>query len=116
MGERTREYPRVTQSLTRPQAVSRIIDALETTNTGIDLSRLAVTGCSRNGKGALVAGAFDRRIALVIPQESGSGGAGCWRISDDMLARGMDTQTASEIVQENVWFRCAHRLAPATKA
>ncbi|KAG6868395.1 hypothetical protein C0993_003631 [Termitomyces sp. T159_Od127] len=59
---------------------------------------------SRNGKGALVAGAFETRIALTIPQESGSGGAGCWRISDDMLASGIDTQTASEIVQENVWF------------
>ncbi|EJD51299.1 hypothetical protein AURDEDRAFT_135043 [Auricularia subglabra TFB-10046 SS5] len=86
-------------------AVSRIIDALETTrDTHIDVRRLAVTGCSRNGKGALVAGAFDPRIALVIPQESGSGGAGCWRISDVMLAGGIVTQTASEIVQENVWF------------
>lgn len=86
-------------------AVSRIIDALETTkNTQIDLKHLAVTGCSRNGKGALVAGAFDSRIALVIPQESGSGGSACWRISDAMLAGGITTQTASEIVQENVWF------------
>ncbi|KAG6849249.1 carbohydrate-binding module 1 [Arthromyces matolae] len=85
--------------------VSRIIDALEMTpSTNINLSRIGVTGCSRNGKGALVAGAFDQRIALTIPQESGSGGAGCWRISDDMLAAGIDTQTASEIVQENVWF------------
>ncbi|KAG6888051.1 carbohydrate-binding module 1 [Termitomyces sp. Mi166 len=85
--------------------VSRIIDALEITpNANINLQRIAVTGCSRNGKGALVAGAFETRIALTIPQESGSGGAGCWRISDDMLASGIDTQTASEIVQENVWF------------
>ncbi|KAG6879291.1 carbohydrate-binding module 1 [Termitomyces sp. T32_za158] len=85
--------------------VSRIIDALEMTpSANIDLERIAVTGCSRNGKGALVAGAFETRIALTIPQESGSGGAGCWRISDDMLASGIDTQTASEIVQENVWF------------
>ncbi|KAF9033814.1 hypothetical protein BJ165DRAFT_1356968 [Panaeolus papilionaceus] len=85
--------------------VSRIIDALSTT-TGhnIDLNRIAVTGCSRNGKGALVAGAFDTRIALTIPQESGSGGGGCWRISDKMLASGINTQTASEIVGENVWF------------
>lgn len=86
-------------------AISRIIDVLEKTpEAKIDLKRLGVTGCSRNGKGALVAGAFDDRIALTIPQESGSGGEGCWRISDWMLANGTVTQTASEIVQENVWF------------
>ncbi|RDB30367.1 4-O-methyl-glucuronoyl methylesterase [Hypsizygus marmoreus] len=85
--------------------VSRIIDALEiTSSVPINLQRIGVTGCSRNGKGALVAGAFDTRIALTIPQESGSGGAGCWRISDAMLKSGINTQTASEIVGENVWF------------
>ncbi len=85
--------------------VSRVIDVLENTPTlKLDLTKLAVTGCSRNGKGALVVGAFEPRIALTIPQESGSGGAGCWRISDAMLAAGTTTQTASEIVGENVWF------------
>lgn len=85
--------------------ISRIIDVLETApNSRIDLTKLAVSGCSRNGKGALVAGAFDTRIALTIPQESGSGGAGSWRISANMLASGINTQTASEIVGENVWF------------
>jgi hypothetical protein len=86
--------------------ISRVIDVLEEIpgHLNVDLTRLAVTGCSRNGKGALVTGAFEPRIALTIPQESGSGGAGCWRISDNMLANGIVTQTASEIVQENVWF------------
>ncbi|KAF9524178.1 hypothetical protein CPB83DRAFT_877730 [Crepidotus variabilis] len=85
--------------------VGRVIDALEiTTGHNIDLTKLAVSGCSRNGKGALVAGAFNERIALTIPQESGSGGAGCWRISDAMMAKGINTQTAKEIVGENVWF------------
>jgi hypothetical protein len=85
--------------------VSRVIDALEQNpSVNINLQRLGVSGCSRNAKGALVAGAFEPRIALTIPQESGSGGAGCWRISDAMLKSGIDTQTASEIVGENVWF------------
>ncbi|KAF9043810.1 hypothetical protein BDZ89DRAFT_217024 [Hymenopellis radicata] len=85
--------------------VSRIIDALELTpSANIDLTKIGVSGCSRNGKGALVAGAFDARIALTIPQESGSGGAGSWRISDGMMKNGTSTQTASEIVGENVWF------------
>lgn len=86
--------------------VSRLIDALEKTpGARIDTSRLGVTGCSRNGKGALVAGAFDERIKLTIPQESGSGGSGNWRVSDFMLSQGQQTQTLSEIVGENVWFR-----------
>ncbi|RDB26788.1 4-O-methyl-glucuronoyl methylesterase [Hypsizygus marmoreus] len=85
--------------------VGRVIDALEiTTGHNIDTKKLAVTGCSRNGKGALTVGAFEPRIALTIPQESGSGGAGCWRISDAMKKAGIDTQTASQIITENVWF------------
>ena len=85
---------------------SRLIDALEKTPAAnIDTSRLGVTGCSRNGKGALAVGAYDERIKLVIPQESGSGGAGTWRVSDWMLSQGQSTQTLSEIVGENVWFR-----------
>jgi len=85
--------------------VSRVIDALEiTTGHGIDVKHLAVSGCSRNGKGTFVVGAFEPRIALTIPQESGAGGAGCWRISDSMYARNINTQTAREIIQENVWL------------
>src|SRR6185437_13827423 len=54
---------------------SRLIDALEKTPAArIDTTRIGVTGCSRNGKGALVVGAFEPRIKLTIPQESGSGG------------------------------------------
>jgi len=86
--------------------VSRLIDALEKTpDANIDASRLGVTGCSRNGKGALVVGAFDERIKLTIPQEPGAGGAASWRISDAQLATGKKVQTLSQIVTENVWFR-----------
>ena len=61
--------------------VSRVIDALEKTpDAGIDVKHLAMTGCSRWGKGTLAVGAFDERIALTIPQESGSGGASLWRV------------------------------------
>lgn len=86
--------------------VSRLIDALETTpEAGIDAEHLGVTGCSRNGKGALIAGAFDERIVLTIPQESGSGGSASWRVSDAMLAAGTEVQTLSQITGENCWFR-----------
>jgi hypothetical protein len=92
--------------------VSRVIDALETLPVSqhkIDVAHLGVTGCSRDSKGAFIAGALDTRIALTIPQESGSGGAACWRLSDYDNANleysdGQTVQGASEIVQENVWF------------
>lgn len=88
--------------------VSRIIDALESIeDANIDPAKVAVTGCSRNGKGAIIAGALEPRIALTIPQESGSGGSACWRLSDEEKAQGANVQTASQIITENVWFSTA---------
>jgi hypothetical protein len=55
--------------------VSRIIDVIEQSGGNIlKASAIGVTGCSRYGKGAIVTGAFDQRIALTMPIESGSGG------------------------------------------
>ncbi|KAK0665963.1 hypothetical protein QBC41DRAFT_231618 [Cercophora samala] len=85
--------------------IDRLIDALEKTPAaGIDTKRIGVTGCSRNGKGAFVAGAFVKRIALTIPQESGAGGAACWRISDQQKSSGANIQTARQIIGEQPWF------------
>lgn len=86
--------------------VDRLIDAIEKTPAAnIDPNRLGVTGCSRNGKGALVAGAFCERIKLTIPQESGSGGAASWRVSDWQKSQHQNVQTLSQITGENCWFR-----------
>ena len=63
---------------------SRIIDALELLGpkvTRIDTKHIGVTGCSYAGKMALMCGAFDQRVALVISQEPGGGGAASWRVS-----------------------------------
>ncbi|KAI0018578.1 carbohydrate esterase family 15 protein [Xylariomycetidae sp. FL0641] len=87
--------------------VDRVVDGLEqlgVDKTGIDPKRLGTTGCSRNGKGAFIVGALVDRIALTLPQESGSGGAACWRISDAQHSAGANIQTAGEIIGENVWF------------
>jgi hypothetical protein len=85
--------------------VSRIIDGLYKTadQNKIDLARIAVTGCSFQGKMALYAGAFDERIALVMPEESGGGGEASWRF--------MATQTGTEdleAAQGTAWY--AHNL------
>ena len=65
--------------------VSRIIDVLVDEkaagrNDIIDPKGIGVTGCSRLGKGAFTIGAFDERIALGIPQESGTGGVSAFRV------------------------------------
>jgi hypothetical protein len=60
--------------------VSRIIDVIEQSGGNIlRADATGVTGCSRFGKGAFVAGAFDQRIALTMPIESGSAGAPIFR-------------------------------------
>ena len=52
----------------------RAVDYLET-DTAIDPRRIAVVGHSRLGKTALLAGAFDERISLIVPNQAGCGGS-----------------------------------------
>jgi len=87
--------------------VSRIIDGIEiaarqaVNPLPIDVQHMGATGCSYAGKMALFAGAFDERVALTIPQESGGGGAPAWRITREIEAYG-----ASEDIQRTNydWF------------
>lgn len=60
--------------------VSRIIDVLEQEAPNIDATKVGVTGCSRFGKGPFIASAFDARIALAMPVESGIGGVPALRL------------------------------------
>ncbi len=86
-------------------ALSRIVDGLEdisspaycNANLGacasntplpLDITHSATTGCSYAGKMALWTGALDERIALVLSQENGGGGAPSWRISHEIETQG----------------------------
>lgn len=61
----------------------RLVDFIEQSAADqVDPKRIAVVGHSRNGKAALVAGAFDERIAAVIPLQAGCGGTAPSRTSD----------------------------------
>jgi len=75
-------YPNYDWGLLRAWAwgVSRIVDYL-VTDPAIDKNKLIVTGVSRTGKAALVAGAFDDRIAMVAPGASSGGGTPAYRFS-----------------------------------
>lgn len=58
--------------------LSRVVDLLEQ-QAAFDASRVAVHGHSRYGKAALVAMAFDERIATAFISSSGEAGAKLWR-------------------------------------
>ena len=55
-------------------SISRVVDWIET-RPELDARRIAVVGHSRGGKTALWAAAQDRRIAMAVPNGSGTGGA-----------------------------------------
>jgi hypothetical protein len=91
---------------------SRIIDVLVSEkaagrNNIIDPTAVGVTGCSRDGKGAFTVGAFDERIALGIPQESGTAGVSAMRIVNTQPKgpNGNPAQSLSNAVSTAVgWF------------
>ena len=95
--------------------VSRIIDVLVAEkaagkNDLIDPTAIGVTGCSRLGKGAFTIGAFDERIALGIPQESGTGGVSAFRVvnTNPSGPNGKSAQTlASAWSEAQGWFGTA---------
>jgi hypothetical protein len=95
--------------------VSRIIDVLVAEkaagrNNIIDPTAIGVTGCSRLGKGAFTIGAFDERIALGIPQESGTGGVSAFRVVNTNPGgpNGKSAQTLSSAWTEaQGWFGTA---------
>ncbi len=78
----------------------RVADCL-CTRQDIDASQIAVTGHSRCGKAALLAGALDERFALVAPHASGAGGAGSFRIQP----KGVETlEFITKPARFHYWF------------
>lgn len=80
--------------------VSRIIDVIEQSGGSILKPTTGVTGCSRYGKGAFVAGAFDQRIVLTMPIESGSGGVAALR----SIPQESGSQPLSSAYSEQPWL------------
>ncbi|NLL82746.1 MAG: hypothetical protein GX230_00720 [Lentisphaerae bacterium] len=92
-------------------AMQRAVDALLTLPQ-VRTDAIAVTGHSRGGKTALLAGATDERIALTNPNCSGIGGAGLHRL------KGAGSETINSFYGSGniVWFgelfrKCRYRDA-----
>jgi hypothetical protein len=72
--------------------VSRIIDALlNDPSFNIDGRCIAVTGVSRNGKAALIAAAFDERVSIAVPCDSGAAGLTNFRFLNEGKLYGYNT-------------------------
>lgn len=81
---------------------SRMLDYLETLPR-LDAGKVVLTGHSRCGKAALLAGALDERFAMVAPGGSGCGGAGLYRIL------GPECEDLEAITQPERWQEWFHR-------
>lgn len=79
------------------------------TDRDIDSRRIAAVGHSRNGKTALLATAFDERIAMAIPCQAGSGGTGPSRVASRLAAPQSNGRPIAEtiaVINQNFphWF------------
>jgi hypothetical protein len=79
----------------------RCVDYL-VTDDDIDAKRIAVMGHSRLGKTALLAGAFDERIALVIPHQAGCGGSAPSRKTGDAREKAESVKRINTVFPH--WF------------
>ena len=89
-------------------ALCRGLDMLEG-DARVDAAKVAVTGSSRLGKAALLAGAFDERFAAVVPNQTGGGGA-------PLAKRNFGEYVASETEHFTHWWcRGFHKYIDAEK-
>jgi hypothetical protein len=74
------------------------------TDASINPHALIITGVSRTGKAALVAGAFDERISMVAPVASSGGGTPAYRFSGSVPDRGGKEGLTEMVAKYPNWF------------
>lgn len=88
--------------------LSRGMDMIER-DKNLDASAVLVTGCSRLGKAALIAGAFDERFKIVVPIQTGAGGV-------PLAKHWWGENIASETQTYTHWFCKAYRKYAGNEA
>jgi len=98
-------YPNYDWGLLRAWAwgASRIVDYL-ITDPAIAKDKLIITGISRTGKSALIAGAFDERFSMVAPVASSGGGTPAYRFSGTVPDLGGKEGLTEEVSKYPNWF------------
>ena len=96
----------------------RCVDYL-VTDSAIDKTRIAALGHSRNGKTALLAAAYDERIALAIPHQAGCGGTAPSRVAEKFAApqaNGRPTAETIAVINKSFphWFNAEFKKFNAT--
>lgn len=93
----TEIYPNMTFGAVSAWAwgYSRCVDALEILGCA-DMDCITFTGHSRGGKVAILAGALDRRAAIVNPNATCAGGCSCYRLNIKAIREDGVTEAASE--------------------
>ncbi|MFG1702671.1 cellulose binding domain-containing protein [Nonomuraea sp. M3C6] len=81
--------------------VHRTLDAIKAAVPQIDSTKVGVSGYSRYGKAALVAGAFDERIALTVPGSGGTAGMGNYRF---FFTGNANDEKLEDILGAAYWF------------
>ena len=104
-----RTYPEYTFGATGAWAwgYARCVDALEKLDIA-QMDNIAFCGHSRGGKTALLAGILDERAAIVNPNCSGAGGAGCYRVEMEAVKEnGQEhrSEVLADLIQKfHFWF------------
>lgn len=88
----------------------RCVDYL-VTDRDLDAHRIAALGHSRNGKTALLAAAFDERIAIAFPHQAGCGGSAPSRVKNDPSAPSARAHETLAIINSHFahWFNGAFK-------
>lgn len=81
----------------------RCIDYL-VTDPAIDANGVCVIGHSRRGKAALLTAAFDERVALVVPHQSGTGGMALSRNNEQETTERINRVFPHWFCDAFVWF------------
>jgi len=92
---------------------SRVVDALEIIGR-TDMNCIAFSGHSRGGKTAALAGALDKRAAIVNPNETCAGACACYRVHLEGRYDGAEPKRSERL--SDLWRNFSFWIGPGMEA